>query len=65
MQLQLNYICDVCESKFFIDLQNAMKEKKIQCPTCQVVYNFSEEDLQKFNECYNNFVKKMKEAKEK
>lgn len=65
MQLQLNYTCDVCETKFSPDLQNSMNEKKIQCPSCRVVYNFSEDDLIKFKECYNNFVKKMKEAKAK
>ena len=65
MQLQLNYTCDVCEDKFLLDLHNSMKEKKIQCPSCRVVYNFSEEDMIKFNDCYNSFIKKMKESKEK
>jgi len=65
MQLQLYYTCDVCETKFSLDLQNSMNEKKIQCPSCCVVYNFSEDDLIKFKECYNNFVKKLKETKAK
>jgi transcription elongation factor Elf1 len=65
MQLQLNYTCDVCEDRFLLDLNNSMNEKKIQCPSCRVVYNFSEEDMIKFNDCYNSFIKKMKEAKEK
>ena len=65
MQLQLNYTCDVCEDKFLLNLQNSMKEKKIQCPNCHVIYNFSEDDLMNFNECYTKFVKKMKGAKEK
>ena len=65
MQLQLNYTCDVCEDKFLLNLQNSMKEKKIQCPNCHVIYNFSEDDLMNFNKCYTNFVKKMKTAKEK
>ena len=65
MQLQLNYTCDVCEDKILLDLKNSMEKKKIQCTNCNVIYNFSDEDLSKFNECYNSFVNKMKDAKEK
>ncbi len=65
MQLQLNYTCDICEKKFLLDLDKSMKEKQIQCPNCNVIYNFSEEDLIKFNQCYNDFIKQMNEVKKK
>ncbi len=62
MELQLNYTCDVCEQSFQLDFEKSMEESKIQCPHCNVVYDFSEEDINNFNECYYSFVTKMKEA---
>lgn len=63
MQLQLNYTCDVCEDKFLLDFKKSMEESKIQCPHCKVVYEFSDEDIKNFNNCYENFKSKIKEAK--
>ena len=63
MQLQLNYSCDVCEEIIHLDFEKSFEEKKLDCSHCGVVYDFSEDDLVKFNECYTNFVQKMKESK--
>ena len=63
MQLQINYSCDICEEAIHLDFEKSFEEKKIECQQCGVVYDFSEDDLAKFNECYTNFVQKMKEAK--
>ena len=63
MQLRLNYTCDVCEETIHLDFEKSFEEKKLDCPHCGVVYDFSEDDLKKFNECYNNFVQRMKESK--
>ena len=62
MELQLNYTCDVCEQGFLLDFEKSMEESKIQCPHCNVVYEFSAEDITNFNECYQNFVTQMKEV---
>jgi len=63
MKLELNYTCDICEEKIPIDFEKSFEEKKLQCPHCGVVYDFSEDDLAKFNECYKNFVQRMKASK--
>jgi DNA-directed RNA polymerase subunit RPC12/RpoP len=63
MQLQLNYTCDICEETIHLDFEKSFEEKKLECPHCGVVYDFSEDDLAKFNECYKNFVQKMKDSK--
>ena len=65
MQLQINYSCDVCEDTIQLDFEKSFEEKKLDCPHCGVVYDFSEDDLAKFNECYKSFVQKMKESKKK
>ena len=62
MELQLNYTCDICEQIFLLDFEKSMQESKIQCPHCNVVYEFSKEDIASFNSCYHEFVNKMKEA---
>jgi transcription elongation factor Elf1 len=62
MQLQVNYRCDVCENMIHLDFQKSLEQKKIECTHCGVIYNFSKEDLSRFNSCYNEFVQKMKEA---
>lgn len=63
MKLELNYTCDICEETIPIDFGKSFEEKKLQCPHCGVVYDFSEDDLAKFNECYKNFVQRMKASK--
>jgi len=63
MQLRLNYTCDICEGTIHLDFEKSFEQKKIECDHCGVVYEFSDDDLTKFNECYKNFVQKMKEAK--
>ena len=63
MQLQLNYTCDICEDKFLLDFKKSMEEHKIQCPHCNVVYEFSDEDLEKFNSCFEDFKSKIQESK--
>ncbi len=60
MDLQLNYTCDICEQSFLLDFEKSMEESKIQCPHCNVVYEFSAEDITSFNECYHSFVTQMK-----
>ncbi len=62
MELQLNYTCDICEQSFLLDFEKSMEESKIQCPHCNVVYEFSTEDITSFNECYQSFVTQMKEV---
>ncbi len=62
MELQLNYTCDICEQSFLLDFEKSMEESKIQCPHCNVVYEFSAEDITSFNECYQSFVTQMKEV---
>ena len=62
MQLQINYICDVCEETIQLNFEKSLEEKKLECPHCGVIYDFSEEDLINFNLCYNELLKKMKEA---
>ncbi len=62
MELQLNYTCDICEQSFLLDFEKSMEESKIQCPHCNVVYEFSAEDITSFNECYQGFVTQMKEV---
>ncbi|MBT8387778.1 MAG: hypothetical protein KJO12_10240 [Ignavibacteria bacterium] len=62
MELQLNYTCDICEQSFLLDFEKSMEESKIQCPHCNVVYEFSAEDIANFNECYQSFVTQMKEV---
>lgn len=63
MPLRLNYTCDVCEGTIQLDMTKSFEEKRIECNHCGVVYDFSDDDLAKFNECYKNFVQKMKEAR--
>lgn len=65
MQLELNYSCDVCEKIIQLDFEKSFEEKILECPHCGVVYDFSEDDLAKFNECYKSFVQNMKESKKK
>jgi transcription elongation factor Elf1 len=65
MQLRLNYTCDVCEETIQLDFEKSVEEKKIECQHCGVVYDFSDDDLAKFKECYKSFVQKMKESKKK
>ncbi len=62
MDLQLNYTCDICEQSFLLDFEKSMGKSKIQCPHCNVVYEFSAEDITSFNECYQSFVTQMKEV---
>lgn len=62
MELQVNYTCDICETAFLLDFKKSMEESEIKCPHCNVVYEFTDEDLIKFNECYNNFLNKLKEV---
>jgi DNA-directed RNA polymerase subunit RPC12/RpoP len=62
MELQLNYTCDICEQIFLLDFEKSMEESKIQCPHCNVVYEFSAEDITSFNQCYQSFVTQMKEV---
>ena len=64
-QLQINYRCDICEEKILIDFEKSYKEGRLECPNCGVVYDFSEEELQNFNRCYQQFLNKMKEADKK
>jgi len=63
MKLELKYTCDICEETIPINFEKSFQEKKLQCPHCGVVYDFSEDDLAKFNECYKNFVQRMKASK--
>ncbi len=62
MQLQINYICDVCEETIHLNFEKSLEAKKLECPHCSTIYNFSEEDLINFNNCYKELLKKMKEA---
>ena len=62
VELQLNYTCDICEDSFLLDFEKSMEESKIQCPHCNVVYEFSDEEITSFHECYQSFVTQMKEA---
>ena len=63
MKLQVNYTCDICEQTIPLDFEKSFGQKKLECSNCGVVYNFSEEDLAKFNQCYNDLVKKLGEVK--
>lgn len=63
MKLQINYKCDVCDEPIHIDFEKSFKENKLECPHCGVVYNFSEEDLAKFNKCYYDLLDKITSAK--
>jgi DNA-directed RNA polymerase subunit RPC12/RpoP len=65
MQLQVNYSCDVCEETIHLDFEKSFEEKKLECPHCGVVYDFSEDDLAKFNLCYNELLQKMNAANKK
>lgn len=65
MKLQVTYRCDVCEEKILIDFEKSMREKKLECPNCGVVYDFSPEELANFNKCYHEFLNKMNEAGKK
>ena len=62
MDLQLNYTCDICETGFLLNFEKSEEQSKIQCPHCNVVYKFSDEELSNFHACYEEFVNKMKEA---
>jgi len=62
MQLQINYLCDVCEEKIHLNFEKSLEANKLECPHCNTIYKFSEEDLINFNNCYNELLKKMKEA---
>jgi len=45
MQLQVNYVCDICEKSFLIDFHKSLLEKKLICPNCHVIYKFTEKEL--------------------
>ena len=62
MKLQVNYRCDICEEIIQLNFEKSLSEKKLQCPNCGVVYDFSEDDLANFNNCYNDLLNRMTEA---
>jgi len=65
MQLQVNYQCDVCSNSFPLDFNRAISDKKLKCLNCGVEYNFTEEELDEFNRCYQKLLKRLKNSSRK
>jgi uncharacterized Zn finger protein len=63
MQLQVNYQCDICSESFMLDFEQAIKEKKLKCTNCGVVYKFTEKELDEFNKCYLRLLARLNESK--
>ena len=65
MQLQVNYQCDICSKFFLLDFKRAISDKELKCSNCGVMYKFTEEELEEFNQCYMKLVERLKDTSEK
>lgn len=65
MQLQVNYQCDICSEYFLLDFKRAISDKELKCSNCGVVYKFSNEELEEFNQCYIKLLERLKDSREK
>ena len=63
MQLEVKYQCDVCSNSFLLDFNKALTEKKMECSNCGVKYNFTEEELNEFDKCYQKLIQRLKHSK--
>ena len=65
MQLQVNYQCDICSKYFLLDFKQAISNKELKCSNCGVVYRFSDEELEEFNQCYLKLLERLKDSRDK